>query len=129
MNAKKTLPSGAVLEIDLLDYEDAWGVFQTVAKTVDTLQLDLKSIDFENFTNADILGFKGPVCQILSSKEVMDAAWLCFKKCTYDGRRIVSKDIFSAKESRGDVIPAAFYAIKENITPFLDGLLSYLKTK
>lgn len=123
---KIDLPSGAVLDITLLPFEEAWHVQQLVAKEVERINFDPRSIDFSNFMASDVLNLKNPICSILSSQVVIDAAKQCFKKCTYNGLKIDSQT-FESREARTDFLPVVFNVLKENISPFFENLLSSLK--
>jgi len=130
--AKYDLPSGAVLDVTPLPYGEAWDVASTILKEID--KVDIKALagfdlpnsdDFRKFITANINDVKSPLCLILSSKKVLESAHACFKKCTYNDIRI-NGQTFESIESRKDFLMAAFYAIKENVMPFFEGLLSSL---
>lgn len=121
--SKHTLPSGAILDVTPLPYEEAWGVTQSFLKIIEHLKIDIKGIDFSAFQALDVLSFAHPICSVLSSKEAMEAARTCFKRCTIDGRKIDGTS-FESCDARTDFLFAAFYALKENIAPFFVGLRS-----
>jgi hypothetical protein len=122
---KHTLPSGAELEITPLPWEEAWGISRICAKIVETFKLDLKGIDFKAIGAMDVMQLQGPICTVIASKEVIEAAKTCFKRCTYNGLKIDAMT-FESQEARGDFIPCVALTIKENIAPFFGGLLSFL---
>jgi hypothetical protein len=122
---KIDLPTGAVLDITLLPYEQAWDISQRITKVLETIDIDIKSIDFKNPTYSDVIGFKGPLFNILSSKEVLEAAKICLTRCTYNGLKIDSMT-FESKESRKNFLPVMYHVLKENISPFFEGLISFL---
>jgi hypothetical protein len=129
---KKTLPSGAELDITLLEYEDAWAIARMIMDQLEKLKIDLSGLDLENMTlddikATDVMKFKSPICALLASSVVVEAARICFVKCTYNGLRI-SKQTFNSVEARGDYLFAAFHSIKENVSPFFASLLSFLQT-
>jgi hypothetical protein len=124
--SKTTLPSGAVLDITLLPFEEAWGVSQIITKEIEKLTLDIKSVDWKEFKMSDALNLKNPICAILSSSAVVDAAKTCFKRVTYNGLKIDSQT-FEKREFRSDFLPVVFYVLKENISPFFENLFSSLK--
>ena len=121
------LPSGALLDITLMPYEEAWAISQTVTRCLEKIQIDLKSVDFHNLMATDIIHFKGPICALLASQEIIDAEKKCFPRCTIDNHKIDGQT-FEKAESRADFIPVVFYVLKENIAPFFVNLLSFLKT-
>lgn len=129
---KYDLPSGAVLDITLLPYGEAWDIAAAVIKEVQSIDIKLSGdVDFSNeeamkkFFLDNVNDFKGPICAILSSKKVLESAHSCFRKCTYNNQKI-NGQTFESKEGRKDFLYACFYALKENIYPFLEGLLSSL---
>jgi len=122
---KVDLPSGAVLDITLLPYEQAWGICQAITRTIEKLDVDLKDVDLKNWQATDLIALKGPLCAILCSTEIVEAAKVCFERCTYNKLRIDSMT-FEKRENRKDYLPASFHAIKENIAPFFENLLSFL---
>lgn len=126
---KFTLPSGAKFEVQALSYESAWLVTQSLIREIEKTDIkELKGLDFTQIMAADILALRGPVCSILSSQLVLDAVKQCFVKCRYNDSKIDSMT-FENKAARGDFLPAAWYALKENVSPFFESLVSLLKTK
>lgn len=123
-----TLPSGAVLEVQPLGYEKAWGVTQILLKELETIKVDLKTVDLKELMGMDVLVLKGPICAILGSPKVLEAAQQCFSKCLYNKTKIDSMT-FESKQARGDFLFCAFYALKENVSPFFESLASALSTK
>jgi hypothetical protein len=124
--SKITLPSGAIIDITLLPFEEAWGVSQTMAKEVERINFDIKAFNWNDFQMMDALNLKNPICAILSSQAVIDAAKICFKRVTYNGLKIDSQT-FEKREHRADFLPVVFYVLRENISPFFENLFSFLK--
>lgn len=124
---KIKLESGSILDITLLPFEEAWSVSQCIIKEIERISFDPKTIDWQNWQATDLLNLKSPLCAILSSQVVVDAAKICFKRCTYNGLKIDSQT-FEKREYRGDFLPVAFHVIKQNISPFFENLFSSLKT-
>lgn len=124
--SKITLPSGAVIDITLLPFEEAWGVSQSITKEIERIDFDIKSVNWQEFQMSNVLNLKNPICAILSSTVVVDAAKICFKRVTYNGLKIDSQT-FEKRESRSDFLPVVFYVLKENISPFFENLFSSLK--
>jgi len=125
---KVNLPSGAILELDLLSFADAWEVTQLLTAELEKINVDLKSIDFSNVQATDIVNLKGPICAVLSNKQITAIANACFKKCIYNGLRI-DANTFEKKEARADYLPVVFHALRANVTPFFANLLSFLEKK
>lgn len=128
MTEKHLLPSGVELDVTPLPYEEAWGVAQKVVGVIKSLNLDLSKInlDMNDISAEDILTFKDPICQVLSSPVLFDSVKQCFSRCTYNGVKIDSRT-FESKQSRGDYLVAAFFALKENASPFFASLGSFFK--
>lgn len=122
-----TLPSGAKLEITLLPYEEAWGVAQRVAKVLETIKIDSTDVDMKKIMMSDVSKIQGPLLQVMSSRELVEAAKVCFKRATYNGLKIDAKT-FDERDTRQDYLPTVFHCLKENIAPFFAGLISSLGT-
>ena len=125
---KINLPSGAVLDITLLPFEEAWKVCQIITRVVEKINVDLSQVDLRQLGVADVMNFKGPLCALLASQDVIDSAKICFKRCTHNGLKIDGQT-FDKAEFRADFLPAVYHAIRENIAPFFANLLSYLGKK
>lgn len=126
---KITLDTGAVLDITLLPFWEAWAVSRIVLRELKKLDVnDFKGISFEKPTAEDMLNFKTPLCAILASEELLEAAKTCFKKCTYNGLKI-DADTFEKKDARRDFIMCCYHVIWENISPFFESLVSLFKAK
>ena len=131
MSIKIILSSGAKLEITPLPYLKAWIVSQIVVKEIEKIGLDtkeLKSIDFKNLMAVDALNFKNPLCAILGSEPIIEAAKTCMERCTYNSLRI-DDDTFERIEARQDFLPVVFSVLKENISPFFANLFSFFTKK
>jgi hypothetical protein len=124
--SKTTLPSGAVLDITLLPFEEAWGVSRSITREIERIDFDIRSINWQEFQMSNVVNLKNPICAILSSQAVVDAAKICFKRCTYNGLKIDSQT-FEKREHRSDFLPVVFHVLKENISPFFVNLFSSLK--
>ncbi len=117
------LPSGAILDVTVLDYEKAFGIFQTVSRQIGLIDVDFGKIDFEKFNTMDVMEFKRPLTQLLSNSDLVKVGNQCLEKCTYDNVKI-SKATWESIEARKDYLFALFYALKENCAPFLEGVFS-----
>jgi hypothetical protein len=122
------LPSGGELNVTPLGFEEAWRVSQDVIGVIKELSLDFSAIDFKKPMTVDLVReFKDPICTLLGSPVINKSVRSAFNRATYNGAKI-DKMTFDPVEARGDYLFAAFYALKENISPFFDGILSFLKT-
>lgn len=123
---KYKLPSGAELEVTLLDFEPAFEISQTVTKFLGLLDVDLKALEVEKWksiNDIDVNAIKRPLAQILSNSDLTKAANKCLAKCLYNNVRINEKT-WNAPEARKDYYHAMFYALKDNIYPFFEGVFS-----
>lgn len=117
------LPSGAVLDVTILDFEKAFEIFQIVSRQIGLLDLDLSKIDGKSFALTDIMEFKRPLSQVLASPELVKVGNKCLEKCTYDGIKVTTKTWEDVK-ARGDYLFAMFFALQENVAPFIEGVFS-----
>ena len=108
-----------------MSYEAAWAVTQIILKEIEKTEINLKGIDLKKISQTDVLNFKGPICSLLASPKVLEAAKTCFKKCRYNDKAIDTMT-FETKESRGDFLLCSWHAIKENVSPFFASLVSSL---
>lgn len=123
-----SLPSGSKFDVQPLGYEAAWNVTQMILKEIEKTTIDIKGINFKELMASDILVLKGPICSLLASQAVLEAAKTCFKKCRYnDG--ILDNMTFEKREARGDFLFCVFYALRENILPFFANLVSIFETR
>ena len=125
---KVILPSGATLEITLMPFEEAWGIFQVVSAVIEKLDINIKDLGIDISKPADLINLKGPIASLLANREITDCGKLCLKRCLYNGLRIDSQT-FEKKETRSDWIAVLFYCIYCNVSPFLSNLISYLTKK
>ena len=94
-----------------------------VLKEVQKLDFsDFNGIAFNALTEMDMLRLKTPLCSILASEELIEAAKTCFKKCTYNGFKI-DIDTFENSDARRDFIIVCYHVIWENISPFFENLV------
>jgi hypothetical protein len=115
--SKKTLPSGAVLEINLAPFLDANSLNRAVAK-------ELLKIKFDGELDLNDHNFiKDIICTAISSDDIMSALWNCFKRCTYNGVKM-NQDTFENEDARGDYFTVCKEVLIENLRPFGKGLLS-----
>ena len=122
---KHTLPSGAVLDITLLPYEQAWEVSQCVAAVFEKIDFDFSAFKDQDIKSINVLDLKGPFLKLLSDKTIIEQAKKCWIKCKVNDLRIDSMT-FEKAEMRKDFLPTVYHVIKENISPFFENLLSSL---
>lgn len=109
------LPSGAKLEIALAPFKDAHDLQKALAKEMK----EVKIAGGMDITDENLI--KDVICTALSSDKIIEAVFVCMKRCTYNGLKI-TLDTFESEEARGDYYVACMEVAKENILPFLKGL-------
>lgn len=123
---KITLPSGAELQISLLPFEEAWDVCQTVTKVLEGLNINFN--DLEISKPSDMFQLKTPLMQLLSNKQIIEAARICFKRSLYNNIKI-DMGTFETPSARGDFLFVCWYCLYHNIAPFFSNLISFLNQK
>ncbi len=106
-NIKKTLPSGAHIEIQTADFEKSFALLQAVKKSMISVE--------------DLIGLS-------TSEMVQEPLWACMSVCTYNGTRI-TRDTFDPEEARPDYLLVAQEVLLKNMRPFFQSLASGSKEK
>ena len=101
-NIKKTLESGARIEIQVASFEKSHRLMQVVKST--------------GKRQSDIL-------DIIIDPEVQDALWDCMSVCLYNESKI-TKSTFENDDVRGDYLLVAKEALVANLGPFFKRLAS-----
>lgn len=114
--------SGAKVIISQAPFRDAKALKDAV-----TSELARNKIDVSNMSSEmDISGILPAILSIDASDVVYDKVMTCLSRCTYNGDRI-TEDTFEDVAARGDYYEIVLACMKENLTPFFQGLLSRLK--
>lgn len=106
-NLKKTLDSGANLEVTLAAFVEGHKLFKVVTD-------ELGDIDFDN-DSVQKLSFR-----LMSSDAVEAALWPCMGRATYNNMKL-SKELFEDGDVRGDFITVAKEVLVFNLLPFSRG--------
>lgn len=114
-----TLPSGAILKINLAPFADAKGLYQSLLEELKSVELNSK----KEITEV----IKDMACLAFSSKKIEAAIWKCFEKCLYNDMKI-DKDTFEPMEARGDYMVVCVEVAKENVLPFAKNLYAQYET-
>ena len=121
-SAKVSLPSGAVLEMTLAPFLEGERLFSATAECLKAVNLD-GNVNLEDLTSS-FNSLKNAVLGCLTSRELKDALLACLKRCTYNGQRISSWDVFEDVNAREDYLTVCWEVVKFNLTPFTKNLFS-----
>lgn len=123
---KKTvsLPSGAELEMTLAPFLEGEKLFSATAECLKGVKID-GNADVSDLTS-NMNNLKDIFLGCVTSAEMKDAILGCLKRCTYNGQRITSWDIFDDVKVREDYLTVCWEVVKFNLTPFTKSLISRL---
>jgi hypothetical protein len=107
------LESGAVLGVNVAQFEESEGLYRVLVSKLGTLRFYAEDASSGVFINLLAVCFSAP--------DVQDALWKCLRRCTYNGKGI-SKETFSPEETRVDFIRVCVEVAKDNTDPFVKGL-------
>ena len=130
-NLKKTLPSGAILEVTLASFEEGNALMKAVVKEVESLKISLGEFSFKGFdinsemSNEMINTVKNYAARMISSEEIEVCLWKCIGRARYDNQPI-TKDLFEKSERRVDYLIIMKEVMVYNLAPFFSGLGSLL---
>ena len=128
---KKTLTSGAILDITRAPFVTSHRLFKTILKELKDVQLRLGLkggqtlggvFDLE-LTDEAIDTVKNAFLTLLSSQEIEDCLWECFERVTYENKRL-DKKLFEDEKIAGDYLEIAKEVMLFNIAPFQQSLVS-----
>lgn len=120
-SAKVSLPSGAELEMTLAPFLEGEKLFSATAECLKSVKAD--GLNTEDIT-ASFDSLKNAVLACITSKELKEALLACLKRCTYNGQRITSWDIFEDINAREDYLSVCWEVVKFNLTPFTKNLFA-----
>jgi hypothetical protein len=107
-----TLPSKAVLKIQMAPWEDAHNLYKAVMGVVSKT----------SFEHDGVINF---LAKVSISTEIETALWACYGRAHYNGQKI-NKELFENEEVRGDYLIIAKEVLAYNMAPFLASLVSVL---
>lgn len=116
-----TAISGTKAIINPADFQDAMNLKNAVIREL-VRSSALANLDF----SADVKTLAAMAMTVDSSVEVYEALWPCLARCLYKDEKITKKT-FESVETRRDFYPIALACLKENVSPFFDGLLFVFK--
>lgn len=121
MNEKVSLPSGAVLEMTMAPFLEGRKLLAAISSCIKSVK-----VDADLGQQSSLNSLKDVFLGCLTSKEVEDALLDCLKRCTYNGQRITSWDIFEDLKAREDYMTVCLEVSKFNLAPFTKNLLPLL---
>ena len=130
MNLKKTLDSGATLEVTMASFEVGHKLLKCVMREVEGVKLSLgvKAKTLQDFfameINDEALNtLKNVVTRLIGSDTIDEALWPCMERALYNNQR-VSRDLFEDERNRADYLVVAKEVLLFNLSPFLKNLSS-----
>jgi hypothetical protein len=127
---EKKLESGAVLGLQIADFEDAIALHDAIAHEL--IGTKIEGFDLEQMSPADLFtkdlsAFKDAILRVVSSKTVRDTLFACAASCTYQGPRETSpsritRNTFQSEGARADFYPVAGEVAVLNLAPFFKSL-------
>ena len=120
-SAKVSLPSGAELEMTLAPFLEGEKLFSAPAECLKTVKVD--GLNTEDLTTS-FESLKNAILACITSKDLKESLLACLKRCTYNGQRITSWDIFEDVNTRQDYLSVCWEVVKFNLTPFTKNLFS-----
>lgn len=109
-----TLPSGAILKVNLAPFPDSKALYQAILEELRTV-----SVNDEDEIGINLI--KDLFCTGFSSKKVDTALSKCVARCLYKGEKITNES-FEPAEARQDYMKVLIEVTKENILPFVKSL-------
>lgn len=128
---KKTLDSGAELDMTLAPFGVANKLKNVVLKELQSIRFDMGASSIENIFEMEIGTevidtLKNILCTVAGSEPIQDALWPCMDRATYKGARI-TPDTFEAEDARGDYLTVFKEVLWFNLRPFFKNLPSLSK--
>ena len=119
--------SGAQAVIRPAAFQDAMALRKAIVSELKNVDTDF-DVDISNIDGAALME-KLPklVFAVDSSEKVESALFACLRKCTRNGEK-VTPQTFDNPEAWEDYYPIAIACMKENLRPFIKGLVSSLNS-
>lgn len=109
------------LNITKAPFDDAFDLQDSIASALKGNGISMDS--GEDVLNSDVSGFIDAALSTISNKSVRENLFRCANRATYDNN-VINKDFFEKEENRELYYPIMIEIIKENVGPFMRGLLS-----
>ena len=111
----RTMPSGAILEMTLADFEVGYNLVKAVSREIENLKLQSGTPDMELIKNV--------IMRVIYADGINSALKPCFERCKYNKRNVVSST-FEDESARGDYLNVVKEVLVYNLTPFFKNLNS-----
>lgn len=115
---KKTLESGAVLDMTMAPFVEGHRLFKAVAKELKAVHIQANG-QAEGALNA----IKDIVASLVSSDEVESALWACMGRAAWNGRK-AEPGLFEDEKAREDFLIIQKEVLLFNLGPFQKSLKS-----
>ncbi len=112
----KTLPSGAVLEISMAEFEVGLALLEAVARDLEMVKSNSDAIEL----------LKNVIARAISSPGIKQALQPCFGRCKYNNRP-VNNALFQDEKIREDYLLIVKEVLVLNLRPFSSSLPLVLK--
>jgi hypothetical protein len=108
------------LQITKATFDDAFDLQDAISRAVKGNRLNVpESME----SDIDVSSFLDAALSAISSREVRDCLFRCAERALYDNQKI-NKDFFEKEDNRELYYPIMIEIVKENVGPFITGLLS-----
>lgn len=125
---KKTLESGAELDVTLSSFSVCNKLKNVVVQELESIKFDIGDGKIENLFESEfgpeaVNTFKNLICRIISSEKIEEAIWPCMDRATYKGVKI-TRETFENEDARQDYLPVFKEVLWLNLRPFFKSLNS-----
>jgi hypothetical protein len=120
--------SGKRIVINIATFKESAQLKACIAKELLNQNIDLNSFDSYEALKREFSNLKDILLRFEISEEFNAALFNCLQHCTYDKIPVDDRLFDDVPEAREDYYTIAFECIKENIYPFIKGLLSKLNS-
>lgn len=128
---KKTLDSGAVLEIQMAPFVEGEALLSAVMSELETVKIKLGADKFNNIQDLMCMDFgdealdtlKNLAVRLISSRVIKTALWPCIGRALYNNQRI-TLETFEVESARADYLIVLKEVLWFNLSPFTKNLKS-----
>lgn len=123
------LDSGAILRVQLADFEDSIALFDSIVGEAIGVQIGdaAGDLSMSDLFKGNVSQLKDVLFKVLRSKPVKEALWKCMASCTYqppgeEAALKIGRATFQPDKTRGDYFPVAGEVAVFNLVPFFKNL-------